>query len=169
MFVNAGKDKQQKKHWASRLFWTLAWLVQGVLWLFLLFLVANYWLDEVPATKNYYAAGLEQGFDSLAGIVAAMDPDWTEVSRIKGYSSPMRWNRLQGETIFKVWTEQDELPGWNSGLASLRFDNKGRLVWARRYFVSAPPVYATNRAGDASFPVIKPRTDLRQAGAGGGR
>jgi len=164
MFVRKESDKGRFRP-ASRVFWAVAWLAQAALWVFTLFLIADYWLYELPATKNYYAAGLEQGFDGLAGIVAALDPTWEEARQVKGYRIPSRLNRLQAQAVFHVWLEQDELPAWNAGLAGLKFDQQGKLLWVRRYYTAEPPVYAG--FGDKSFSVVKPRLDLRQGPQGG--
>lgn len=146
-------------------FYFLAWGILGLFWVFIIFLLGSHWLVEVPATRDLYEAGLEQGFDALAGIVAASDPRWEDVRNIAGRPIGRRLDRLQGDTMFNVWLDQDEVPGWHSGLASLRFDAQGRLVWARRYFASDPPVIAANPGSGETFPVIKPRLDLRK-GAG---
>lgn len=161
MFAHRAKEQNKQARLLPRVLWTGAWLIQAALWLFMVFLIADYWLDEVPATKNYYDAGIEQGFDSLAGIIASLDPAWDDVRSIKSYDIPNRLNRLQGDTIFKVWTELDEMPTWNSGLGGLSFNQQGRLVWVRRYFVATPPVFAASRTGETSFSVIKPKVELR--------
>ncbi|MCL1915937.1 MAG: hypothetical protein FWG17_04440 [Desulfovibrionaceae bacterium] len=137
----------------SRWFWTIAWLFQAALWAFTLFLIADYWLYELPATKNYYTAGLEQGFDGLAGIVAALDPGWEETRSLRGLSVPHRLNRLQGDTIFNVWLERDEMPGWHVGLGQLRFDGEGRLLWVRC-------LQAGEDLGEG-FMVIRPRAEVK--------
>ncbi|MDR2050206.1 MAG: hypothetical protein LBQ63_00305 [Deltaproteobacteria bacterium] len=164
MFIDSA-GRRQKSRPASRLFWRTAWIIQAALWLFLIFLVADYRLYEIPATRNYYAAGLEQGFDSLAGIIAAMDVYWEETRRIRGSDIPERLHRLQGDSAFNVWLELDEMPSWNSGLGCLKFDRQGRLLWVRRYFISKPPLLASRQSGGAEFSVLKPRLDLRPSPA----
>ena len=164
MFVKKSKANETPQNIGFRLLHLVAWSFLGGLWIFILFLMGNHWLAEVPATKRLYEAGLEQGFDALAGIVAAADPTWEKVRSISGRPIGGRLNRLQGDTMFNVWLDQDEVPAWHSGLASLRFDGQGRLVWARRYFSSEPPVLAANPNSGETFPVIKPRLDLRKGG-----
>lgn len=162
MFVKKPKGSEAPANHALRVLGLLAWGVLGLLWVFIIFLMGSYWLVEVPATRSLYEAGLEQGFDALAGIVAASDPRWENVRVIAGRHIGSRLNRLQGDTMFNVWLDQDEVSGWNSGLASLRFDTQGRLIWARRYFRSEPPVMAANPNTGETFPVVKPRLDLRR-------
>lgn len=169
MFAKKSNLKESSPNVGSRLFRVMAWGVLGALWAFILFLMGHHWLVEVPATRALYEAGLEQGFDALAGIVAASDPSWNEVRAISGRPAGGRINKLQGDTVFNVWMERDEVPGWNSGLASLRFDKNGRLEWARRYFASEPPVIAANPNTGDTFPVIKPSFDLRRSTQAGAR
>jgi hypothetical protein len=167
MFMDSVGHRQKSRP-AFRLFWRIAWIIQAALWLFLIFLIADYRLYEIPATKNYYAAGLEQGFDSLAGIIAAADISWEEARRVRGSDIPKRLNRLQGDSAFNVWLELDEMPSWNSGWGCLKFDRQGRLLWVRRYFISNPPLLAAGYAGGADFSVLRPRLDLRLSREGTG-
>lgn len=160
--IKKSKNTEAPANPVLRVFRFVAWGLLGLLWIFILFLMGNYWLVEVPATRNFYEAGLEQGFDALAGIVAAADPDWESVRGIAGRPIGRRFNRLQGDTMFNVWLDHDEVPGWNSGLGSLRFDSEGRLFWVRRYFSAEPPVTAANPNTGDIFPVVKPRLDLRK-------
>ena len=162
MFKIRSNGNEQTSNPGVRLLKLLAWGALAALWAFILFLMGNYWLEEVPSTRNMYAAGLEQGFDALAGVVASCDPTWQQVEGIAGRPIGGRLNRLQGDTMFNVWKELDSEPGWHSGLAFLRFDQRGRLFWARRYFTPTPPVNAINQNTGESFPVIKPRLDLRR-------
>lgn len=162
MFLKKTGNKEKTPSSGLRLLRLTAWGILAGLWIFILVMIANYWFVEVPRTKALYEAGLEQGFDALAGIVAASDPTWQNTRSVAGRPVGHRLNRLHGDTMFDVWLEMDEAPGWNSGLASLRFDGQGRLVWARRYFESVPPVAAVNPNTGGSFPVIKPRLDLRK-------
>lgn len=164
MFVKKSKAGEPAPNLGLRLFRLAAWGLLGALWLFILFLMGCHWFVVVPATRDFYEAGLEQGFDALAGIVAAADPQWENVRSITGRPVGGRLNRLQGDTMFNVWLDHDEVPGWHSGLAALRFDKDGRLVWARRYFRSEPPVMAANPNTGETFPVVKPRPDLRGRG-----
>lgn len=117
----------------GRILWRGAWILQGLAWGFLLLFVLHYWIIEVPAVRGYHEAGLADGFDGLAGIVASIDPQLGDLDNIKGRPGGNRFTRLQGDVIFTVWREQDELPTWNAGLARLCFDQSGRLLWARRY------------------------------------
>jgi len=121
----------------------------------LLFIIAVYWFEEIPAVNDCYNAGLLQGFDGLAGVVASINPSWDEVKHIKGYSGGKRYSFLQGEAVFNVWLDMDIPPSWNSGLASLKFDHAGKLSWVRRY--AAPermPAYAADAKTGESFPVV---------------
>lgn len=162
MLLKRPKSDEKPRNLGLRILRLAAWGLLGGVWAFILFLMGNHWLVEVPATRDMYAAGLEQGFDALAGIVAAADPTWNRVHVITGRPVGGRLNRLHGDTMFGVWLDQDEVPGWNSGLASLRFDKSGRLEWARRYYLPEFPVVAANPNTGETFPVIKPRLDLRQ-------
>lgn len=162
MFKVRSNSNEQSGNPALRLLNLLAWGILAALWAFIIFLMGNYWLEEVPTTRNMYAAGLEQGFDALSGIVASCDPTWQHVEQIAGRPIGGRLNRLQGDTMFNVWKELDGDPGWHSGLASLRFDQQGRLLWARRYFTATPPVNSINQNTGESFPVVTPRPDLRR-------
>lgn len=164
MFVKKSKANEAPQSVGLRVLRLAAWSILGGLWIFILFIMGNHWLVEVPSTRNLYEAGLEQGFDALAGIISAADPTWDNVRAVSGRPIGRRLNRLQGDTMFDVWLDQDETPGWNSGLASLRFDGNGRLVWARRYFNSEPPVLASKPGIGDTFPVVKPRLDLRRGG-----
>lgn len=146
----------------SRLLWRVAWLAQAALWLLLLGVAGARWLYEEPAVRAYYAAGLAQGFDSLAGITAALDPSWEEARAVRGRVGLGRLNRLSGDTLFSVWLDLDEMPGWNSGQASLRFDRPGRLLWVRRYFTASPPDLAVRYPGEAEFPVLRPLPAFRE-------
>lgn len=164
MFVRKSKASETPQNVGLKVLSLVAWGILGGLWIFIIFLMGNHWLVEVPSTRRLYEAGLEQGFDSLAGIVSAIDPSWEKVRSITGRPIGKRLNNLQGDTMFNVWLDQDDAPGWNSGLASLRFDKNGQLVWARRYFNAEPPVFAANPNSGETFPVVKPRLDLRQGG-----
>ena len=139
----------------GRLFWACAWIAQICLWVFLLFIVAIYCFEEIPSVNGCYTAGLPQGFDGLAGVVASINPSWDEVKTIKGHAGGTRYSFLQGETVFNVWLDMDIPPSWNSGLASLKFDQDGKLYWVRRY--AAPermPAYAADAKTGESFPVV---------------
>lgn len=164
MFLKKPKSNETPRNPALRLLRLSAWAILGGIWAFIIFLMVNHWAVEVPATRNLYEAGLEQGFDSLAGIVAAIDPSWQKVRGVTGRPIGSRLNRLQGDTMFNVWLDQDEVPGWNSGLASLRFDKQGRLEWVRRYYLPENPTVAANPHSGETFPVIRPRLDLREQG-----
>lgn len=161
MFRSKSNNNETPRNPGMRVLRVVAWGALALLWIFIIFLMGNYWLEEVPATRRMYDAGLEQGFDALAGIVAASDPTWQQVRNITGRPIGGRLNRLQGDTMFNVWHELDGDPAWNSGLASIRFDQQGRLLWVRRYFTATPPVDAVNQNTGEVFPVIKPRVDLR--------
>ncbi|MDR2502848.1 MAG: hypothetical protein LBD82_00435 [Deltaproteobacteria bacterium] len=166
MFIG-GDEKTKRRRFFSKLFWRLAWAVQALLWLALLLLGADYWLYELPASRAYYAAGLEQGFDSLAGIIAAADPSWETTRAVRGRHISQRLSRLQGEAVFSVWLDLDEMPGWHSGLAGLKFDRQGRLVWVSRYYAADPPDMVLSRQGGEAIPVIRPRPELRREKTGG--
>lgn len=161
MLVKRPNPNEKEPNFGFKIFRLAAWGILGGLWVFILFLMGNHWMVEVPETRALYEAGVEQGFDALAGIVASSDPVWADVRNIEGRGVGTRLNRLHGDTMFNVWLDQDEMPGWNSGLASLRFDKQGQLLWARRYFRAEPPSLAINPNTGDSFPVIKPRVDLR--------
>lgn len=162
MFVKKTGSKDKSSSSGLRLFRIVAWSILACLWIFILAMIGHYWFIEVPRTKALYEAGLEQGFDALAGIVAASDPTWQHAQSVAGRPVGQRLNRLHGDTMFNVWLERDEAPGWHSGLASLRFDSQGRLVWVRRYFEANPPVVALTPNTGQTFPIIKPRLDLRK-------
>ncbi|MCL1889668.1 MAG: hypothetical protein FWF99_04105 [Desulfovibrionaceae bacterium] len=153
MFIGKEDGKTGGLRRLSRWLWTVAWLFQAALWAFTLFLIADYWLYELPSTKNYYAAGLEQGFDGLAGIIAVMAPGWEETRSLRGLNVPNRLNRLQGDTVFNVWLERDEMPGWHAGLGQLRFDGEGRLLWVRR-------LQGGEDLGEGLM-VVRPRTEVK--------
>lgn len=151
--------------------WVAAWIVQAALWGFLLFVATSFWFYQVPATDDYYAAGLETGFDGLAAIVASAEPDWEEMRAIKGQSPGKDLSRLQGDATFKTWLEQDEEPSWNSGLAKLKFDRNGHLLWVRRY---PPQGLAADMAEEKKgvpgrVPVIKSWTYMRNPVLTGGK
>lgn len=166
MLLKKPKSNEKPQNPGLRLLRWTAWAVLGGIWAFIVFLMGNHWLVDVPATRDLYSAGLEQGFDSLAGVVAAIDPSWQSVRAVTGRPIGGRLNRLQGDTMFNVWLDQDDVPGWNSGLASLRFDKQGRLEWARRYYLPENPVVAANPNTGETFPVVRPRLDLRGPGGG---
>lgn len=143
----------------ARLLWRSAWLLQFLLWGFLIFFLIYHWFVETPTMQGYYDAGVERGFDGLAGVVASLDPTFEEIRPVKGRSNANRFTRLTGESFFAVWHEQDELPSWNAGLARLRFDQEGRLLWVRRYFSPeqnqefSPELHEDKTSG-ARFPIV---------------
>lgn len=166
--LRANKPRQETNLFA-RILWRGAWLAQILLWGFLLFFVLHYWLSEAPAVRSYHESGLVQGFDGLAGVVASIDPTWEEVSKIAGHAGGNRLTRLQGDATFKVWREQDQMPTWNAGLASLFFDQQGGLIWARRYPVNAeayPVEYIWTKTDDSARPVVYSWSDGRSKPGG---
>ncbi|MDR2893354.1 MAG: hypothetical protein LBV80_09785 [Deltaproteobacteria bacterium] len=152
MFKDRANDDNGKPNLFTRLLWRGALLAQAALWGFLLFFVLHYWLVEVPGVRGYHQAGLSTGFDGLAGVVASLEPAWEEVNRIQGHSGGTRFSRLQGDTTFTVWKEQDEMPAWNAGLAKLYYNQEGRLLWVRRYLMRE--LYAEDKLTGQRFPLV---------------
>lgn len=129
----ARANKSSQSSLFGRALWRGAWILQALIWGFLLLFVLHYWVIEVPAVRSYHQAGLTDGFDGLAGIVASIDPQLADLDSIAGHPGGNRFTRLQGDVIFTIWREHDEQPTWNAGLAKLCFDPSGKLIWARRY------------------------------------
>lgn len=172
--LQRGGKKDGAAAQSGRLLWRCAWLLQFLLWGFLLFFLIYHWFIETPTMSGYYEAGAERGFDGLAGVVASLDPAFDDLKNIKGRGNSNRFTRLTGESFFAVWYEQDEMPSWNAGLARLRFDQEGRLLWVRRYFApepaaeaapASPPDFFEDKASGARFPVL-PSWSVRE-GRGG--
>jgi hypothetical protein len=139
----------------ARLLWRAAWLLQFLFWGFLIFFLFYHWFVETPTMQGYYDAGLERGFDGLAGVAASLDPTFEELKTVKGRGNANRFTRLTGECFFAVWHELDEMPSWNAGLAKLRFDQDGRLLWVRRYFIAEQnPEFADENTSGARFSIV---------------
>mgnify|MGYP003623655739 CR=1 FL=1 len=117
--------------------------------------------------RGYQEAGLPESFDGLADIVASIKPPLAALDGIAGHSGGSRFTRLQGDVIFNVWREHDELPSWNAGLAKLSYDPSGRLLWARRY--PAPDKkhdLVEDKSKQFSFPVVYSWSERARLGNG---
>lgn len=149
------KEVSLKGSLLGRVLWGLAWFIQLGLWLLLAFSVLQYWLDTVPLTRSLYAAGLEKGFDGLAGIIASANPSLSQAQVVQGHGSGGRLNRLQGDTSFSVWLDKDNKPSWHSGIAALTFNPSGQLLWVRRYpQADRLPEYVLDPKSGQSLPVV---------------
>lgn len=150
----------------GRVLWRGAWALQIVLWGLLAWVVIHYWTVEVPTINSYHENGLVAGFDGLAGVVASVEPGWENVREITGQSGGARFSRLQGDVVFKVWRELDEMQSWNAGMARLQYSREGKLLWARRYLSPSPSGQVQDASSPTPVPVVFSWSDGRSNPAG---
>ncbi len=123
------KDKYHLRR-LGRILWRAAWGVQALLWLIPLIFFGFYHLVEKPRFTRLEQAGLADGFNGLAGIIASSEPEWDTVREIRGHGSiPLVDTFLDRRMAFNVWLDLDERKGWHSGSAIIQYDKDGRLAW----------------------------------------